>query len=192
MVLFSAVKSFLFRRSKREGLIENDSSFFCKYWVASLTDLHTSKGGAKVVPSPFPHPLRKPKCLPIHFCGERQGVVDIVIKGLMKYRPTTNNLKEFIFLSGLKEAFWSLTLNVQKIHSDVDPELFKECMQKFEEDEAKAKEQKENQEAILRCLKDLTIVKSNTTEMSLAPKSKKGEEGRDSLRTDKQPCSTYS
>ncbi|KAL2903533.1 B'ETA: Serine/threonine protein phosphatase 2A 59 kDa regulatory subunit B' eta isoform [Bienertia sinuspersici] len=69
------------------------------------------------------------------------------------------------------QAVQSLTLNVRKIYSDVDPELFEECMRKFEEDEAKAKEQKENQEAIWRRLEELTISESNTTEMPLAPQS---------------------
>ena len=65
------------------------------------------------------------------------------------------------------QAVKSLTQNVRKIFSDADPELFEECMKKFEEDEAKDKEQKEQQEAIWKRLEALVLTQSKSTEMPL-------------------------
>lgn len=48
---------------------------------------------------------------------------------------------------------------MRKMLSD-DLELFKECMQKFEEDEAKQREKRENQEAISRLLEDVIVTQS--------------------------------
>ncbi|XP_010682885.2 serine/threonine protein phosphatase 2A 57 kDa regulatory subunit B' theta isoform [Beta vulgaris subsp. vulgaris] len=69
------------------------------------------------------------------------------------------------------QAVQSLTQNVRKIFSDVDPELFEECLRKFEEDEAKEKERKEKQEAIWKRLEEIIITQSQTTEMPLAPQN---------------------
>ncbi|CAO2829409.1 unnamed protein product [Amaranthus hypochondriacus] len=65
------------------------------------------------------------------------------------------------------QAVKSLTQNVRKIFSDADPELFEECLKKFEEDEAKGKEQKEQQEAIWKRLEALVLTQSKSTEMPL-------------------------
>lgn len=69
------------------------------------------------------------------------------------------------------QAVQSLTQNVRKIFSDVDPELFEECLRKFEEDEAKEKERKEKQEVIWKRLEEIIITQSQTTEMPLAPQN---------------------
>ncbi|EPS70490.1 protein phosphatase 2a [Genlisea aurea] len=53
------------------------------------------------------------------------------------------------------QAVQSLTLNVRKIFSETDPELFKECLAKFEEEEAKEEEKKTKREATWRSLEEI-------------------------------------
>ncbi|KAJ6839239.1 serine/threonine protein phosphatase 2A 57 kDa regulatory subunit B' theta isoform-like [Iris pallida] len=53
------------------------------------------------------------------------------------------------------QAVQSLTLNIRKIFSDYDPEFFEECLQKFEEGEAKDKEVKSKREAVWKRLEDI-------------------------------------
>ncbi|KAL9225569.1 hypothetical protein vseg_001475 [Gypsophila vaccaria] len=66
------------------------------------------------------------------------------------------------------QAVQSLTANVRKIFADADPELFKECLRKFEEDEAKEKEVKAKQEAIWRHLEEMAKTKlTGTPELPL-------------------------
>ncbi|CAB4264202.1 unnamed protein product [Prunus armeniaca] len=48
----------------------------------------------------------------------------------------------------------SLTLNVRKIYSDVDPELFEECLLKFQEDEANMEEIKTKHETTWKRLEE--------------------------------------
>lgn len=90
----------------------------------------------------------------------RKTIVPIIFPALEKNCQTHWN-----------QAVQSLTQNVRKIYSDVDPELFEECMRKFEEDEAKAKEREENQKAIWRRLEEIHITESKSTEMPLAPQN---------------------
>lgn len=63
----------------------------------------------------------------------------------------------------------SLTLNVRKIFSDVDPELFEECLQKFQEDEEKAEDMKKKHEATWKQLEDIAATKAATNEAVLLP-----------------------
>ncbi|GKV07878.1 hypothetical protein SLEP1_g19586 [Rubroshorea leprosula] len=58
----------------------------------------------------------------------------------------------------------SLTLNVRKIFSDIDPELFEECLQKFQEDEAREKEMKVKREATWRRLEEIAAMKMASNE----------------------------
>ena len=53
------------------------------------------------------------------------------------------------------QAVQSLTLNVRKIFSDVDPELFEECLLKYQEDEAGQEETKSRREATWKRLEDI-------------------------------------
>ncbi|KAL3624309.1 hypothetical protein CASFOL_033125 [Castilleja foliolosa] len=57
------------------------------------------------------------------------------------------------------QAVLSLTVNVRKILSDFDPELFEECLLKFQEDEAQEEETKKKREAIWRRLEDIATMK---------------------------------
>ncbi|XP_022888838.1 serine/threonine protein phosphatase 2A 57 kDa regulatory subunit B' theta isoform-like isoform X2 [Olea europaea var. sylvestris] len=57
------------------------------------------------------------------------------------------------------QAVKSLTLNVQKIFSDTDPELFEECLLKYQEDEAQEEEIKIQREAAWKHLEDIAAVK---------------------------------
>ncbi|OVA17575.1 Protein phosphatase 2A [Macleaya cordata] len=58
------------------------------------------------------------------------------------------------------QAVRSLTLNVRKIFSDVDPELFEECLHKFQEDEAKEEEIKTKREAMWKHLEEVAASKT--------------------------------
>ncbi|KAL8137819.1 hypothetical protein V2J09_003820, partial [Rumex salicifolius] len=57
----------------------------------------------------------------------------------------------------------SLTLNVRKIFSGADPQLFDECLRKFQEDEAKQVESRAKQEAVWRRLEDVAAAASSKT-----------------------------
>ena len=63
----------------------------------------------------------------------------------------------------------SLTINVRKIFSDVDPELFEECLLQFQEDEAKVEEIKTKQEAIWKHLEEIAASKAASSEALLSP-----------------------
>jgi serine/threonine-protein phosphatase 2A regulatory subunit B' len=58
----------------------------------------------------------------------------------------------------------SLTLNVRKIFSDVDPELFEECLRQFQEDEAKMEEKQKKHEATWKHLEEFAAVKAASSE----------------------------
>ncbi|XVE72434.1 hypothetical protein DITRI_Ditri11bG0039200 [Diplodiscus trichospermus] len=53
------------------------------------------------------------------------------------------------------QAVQSLTLNVRKIFSDVDQDLFDECLVRFQEDELKVKEMQEKRELTWKRLEDV-------------------------------------
>uniref|UniRef100_A0A1J3CZF7 Serine/threonine protein phosphatase 2A regulatory subunit n=1 Tax=Noccaea caerulescens TaxID=107243 RepID=A0A1J3CZF7_NOCCA len=59
------------------------------------------------------------------------------------------------------QAVHSLTLNVRKIFHDLDPELFKECLAKFKEDESKQAETKAKREATWKRLEELGVRKAS-------------------------------
>jgi len=58
------------------------------------------------------------------------------------------------------QAVQSLTLNVRKIFSDADQELFDECHETFQEDEIKEKEAQEKRESIWKRLEDVAASKA--------------------------------
>ncbi|KAK4483199.1 hypothetical protein RD792_010379 [Penstemon davidsonii] len=62
------------------------------------------------------------------------------------------------------QAVQSLTLNVRKIFSDVDPELFEECLLKFQEDEAQKEEVKMKRESAWKRLEEIAAVKDKSNE----------------------------
>ncbi|XVF60117.1 hypothetical protein PTKIN_Ptkin08bG0017900 [Pterospermum kingtungense] len=62
------------------------------------------------------------------------------------------------------QAVQSLTLNVRKIFSDTDPELFEECLHKFEEDEARENEVKSKREATWKRLEEVAAMKATSNE----------------------------
>ncbi|XP_062009406.1 serine/threonine protein phosphatase 2A 59 kDa regulatory subunit B' gamma isoform [Rosa rugosa] len=65
------------------------------------------------------------------------------------------------------QAVRSLTLNVRKIFSDVDQELFDECLATFQEDETKEKETQEKRESTWKRLEDVAASKALNTEVGL-------------------------
>lgn len=67
------------------------------------------------------------------------------------------------------QAVQSLTLNIRKIFSDVDPDLFEECLLKFQEDEAHQEETKMKREAKWKHLEEIAAMKAATTEPVLVP-----------------------
>ncbi|GFY83082.1 protein phosphatase 2A regulatory B subunit family protein [Actinidia rufa] len=67
------------------------------------------------------------------------------------------------------QAVQSLTLNVRKIFSDIDPELFEECLLKFQEDEAREDEIKLKREATWKRLEEIAAMKAASNEAVLVP-----------------------
>ncbi|XP_042501907.1 serine/threonine protein phosphatase 2A 57 kDa regulatory subunit B' theta isoform-like isoform X1 [Macadamia integrifolia] len=67
------------------------------------------------------------------------------------------------------QAVQSLTLNVRKIFSDLDPEVFEKCSVKFQEDEAKEKEIKAKREATWKRLEEIAASKAASPRGSTAP-----------------------
>ncbi|KAG2714749.1 hypothetical protein I3843_03G046200 [Carya illinoinensis] len=64
-------------------------------------------------------------------------------------------------------AVQNLTLNVRKIFSDTDPELFEECLLKFQEDEAQENEMKLKREATWKRLEEMASMKVSVKEAVL-------------------------
>ncbi|KAJ6329435.1 hypothetical protein OIU77_011001 [Salix suchowensis] len=69
------------------------------------------------------------------------------------------------------QAVQSLTLNVRKIFSDADQDLFDECLVKFEEDEVKQMETREKRELTWKRLEDLATSKAVSNEAVLVTSS---------------------
>ncbi|KAG8366793.1 hypothetical protein BUALT_Bualt16G0004700 [Buddleja alternifolia] len=67
------------------------------------------------------------------------------------------------------QAVQSLTLNVRKIFSDVDPELVEECLSKFQEDEAREEETNMKREAVWKRLEEIGAMKASSNEPVLVP-----------------------
>ena len=63
----------------------------------------------------------------------------------------------------------SLTLNARKIFSDIDPELFEECLNKFQEDEEKLEEIKMKHEATWKRLEEIAVSKAANGEAVIVP-----------------------
>nr|GMC97333.1 serine/threonine protein phosphatase 2A 57 kDa regulatory subunit B' theta isoform-like [Ipomoea batatas] len=61
-------------------------------------------------------------------------------------------------------AVQSLTLNVCKLFSDIDPELFEECMTKFQEGEAQEQQKKTQREATWKRLEEIAAMKAASNE----------------------------
>jgi len=69
------------------------------------------------------------------------------------------------------QAVHGLTLNVRKVFNDVDPDLSKECLQKFEEDESKKSEVIAGREATWKRLEELAAKKAASGEAVLIGKA---------------------
>ncbi|KAF0906578.1 hypothetical protein E2562_012031 [Oryza meyeriana var. granulata] len=65
------------------------------------------------------------------------------------------------------QAVKSLSLNVQKLFSDRDSELFKECLRQYEENKAKEKELKLKQESVWKRLEEVASAKATSGEAVL-------------------------
>ncbi|ONK77702.1 uncharacterized protein A4U43_C02F9630 [Asparagus officinalis] len=70
------------------------------------------------------------------------------------------------------QAVQSLTLNVRKIFSDDDPELFEECLEKFQDDESKNKEFRSRREKIWKRLEEIAAIKAASNEAVLIANKK--------------------
>ncbi|KAI3981804.1 hypothetical protein MKX01_027789 [Papaver californicum] len=69
------------------------------------------------------------------------------------------------------QSVQNLTLNVRKLFSDLDPELFEECLIKFQEEEAGEKEIKARREAIWKRLDEIAASKATSYEPVLVHRS---------------------
>lgn len=67
------------------------------------------------------------------------------------------------------QAVHSLSLNIRKIFYDLDPELFKECLHKFQEEELKEDEIKSRREATWKRLEELAAKNTTSNEAVLVP-----------------------
>ncbi|XP_004239176.2 serine/threonine protein phosphatase 2A 57 kDa regulatory subunit B' theta isoform [Solanum lycopersicum] len=67
------------------------------------------------------------------------------------------------------QAVHSLSLNIRKIFYDLDPELFKECLHNFQEDELKEDEIKSKREATWKRLEELAAKNTTSNEAVLVP-----------------------
>ncbi|GKV14680.1 hypothetical protein SLEP1_g25512 [Rubroshorea leprosula] len=67
------------------------------------------------------------------------------------------------------QAVHSLTLNVRKIFCDLDPEMFNECLLKFQEDESKEKAIEARREAKWKRLEELADMKAACSEAVIVP-----------------------
>lgn len=65
------------------------------------------------------------------------------------------------------QAVQNLTQNVRKIFLDADPELFEECLLKFQEEETHEKDTKSKREAKWKRLEEIAAVKSASNEAVL-------------------------
>ncbi|CAN0896374.1 Serine/threonine protein phosphatase 2A 59 kDa regulatory subunit B' eta isoform [Linum grandiflorum] len=79
----------------------------------------------------------------------RKAILPIILPALEKNTSSHWN-----------QAVRSLTLNVRKIFEDLDPELFNECLVKFQETEKKGDETKARQEARWRRLEEVAAQKN--------------------------------
>ncbi|XP_071738711.1 serine/threonine protein phosphatase 2A 59 kDa regulatory subunit B' eta isoform-like [Rutidosis leptorrhynchoides] len=80
----------------------------------------------------------------------RKVILPIILPAL------ENNTK-----SHWNQAVRSLTLNVRKIFSDADPDLFQECLLKFQEEESKKEETKSKREAVWKRLEEVAAKRSD-------------------------------
>ncbi|WOH13669.1 hypothetical protein DCAR_0833180 [Daucus carota subsp. sativus] len=62
------------------------------------------------------------------------------------------------------QAVHSLTLNIRKILFDLDPELYKECLSKFQDDESKESEKKARREATWKRMEEIAANKVASNE----------------------------
>ncbi|KAL9246565.1 hypothetical protein vseg_020083 [Gypsophila vaccaria] len=67
------------------------------------------------------------------------------------------------------QAVHSLTLNVRKIFSDYDPDLFEECLAKFQEDESKEEETRTKRDTTWKRLEEIAAKNASTNEPVLVP-----------------------
>lgn len=78
------------------------------------------------------------------------------------YKP-----RNVFFLLRLCISEQSLTLNVRKIFSDIDAELFEGCLQKFEEDQDQEEEIKVKRETTWKRLEEIAAMKATSNELVL-------------------------
>lgn len=69
------------------------------------------------------------------------------------------------------QAVKSLTYNVRNIFSELDPELFEECLQKFQEDEAKGEEILSKRDSTWKRLEEMAASKAASNEAVLVSRT---------------------
>uniref|UniRef100_A0A2P2JEX4 Serine/threonine protein phosphatase 2A regulatory subunit n=2 Tax=Rhizophora mucronata TaxID=61149 RepID=A0A2P2JEX4_RHIMU len=93
------------------------------------------------------------------FLWNNEAVENLIMENRKVILPIVLPALERNFRSHWNQAVRSLTLNVRKIFEDHDPELFNECLLKFQEDERKEDEIKEKRDANWRRLEELATIK---------------------------------
>lgn len=65
-------------------------------------------------------------------------------------------------------------MNVRKIFADHDPELFEECLQRFQQDESRSQEARARRDAAWRRLEEIAASKAASNQAVLVPRGPLG------------------
>ncbi|KAE9587805.1 putative protein phosphatase 2A, regulatory B subunit, B56 [Lupinus albus] len=101
------------------------------------------------------------------FLWNNDHIVNLIRQNCKVILPITFPALEKNARSHWNQAVHSLTLNVRKIFNDMDPDLSKECLLKFEENESKKDEINEGREATWKRLEELATKRAANSEAVL-------------------------
>ncbi|CAN6471949.1 unnamed protein product [Victoria cruziana] len=105
------------------------------------------------------------------FLWNNDHILNLITQNRKVILPIIFPAMERTTRSHWNQAVQSLTLNVRKIFSDVDHELFEECLTKFQEDESKEKGIQQKRESTWKRLEEVAASKAISNEAVLVPMS---------------------
>ncbi|KAJ7558501.1 hypothetical protein O6H91_04G043000 [Diphasiastrum complanatum] len=101
------------------------------------------------------------------FLWSNEHIVSLVAQNRHVILPIIFSDLERNTRSHWNQAVHGLTLNVRKMFSEMDPQLFQECLSKFNEDEEKAKELEEKRENTWKRLEAVAASRAISSEAVL-------------------------
>ncbi|KAF3783613.1 B'GAMMA Serine/threonine protein phosphatase 2A regulatory subunit B' gamma isoform [Nymphaea thermarum] len=104
------------------------------------------------------------------FLWNNDHILNLITQNRKVILPIIFPAMERTTRSHWNQAVQSLTLNVRKIFSDVDHELFEECLIKFQEDESKEKEIQQKRLSTWVRLEEVAASKAISNEAVLVPR----------------------